>query len=99
MSFSVQEPQPLNGKEIAMAFLWAKLASIAAPKVPEDSTEALQQTGKHETKKVTACKSALRSCFHQQSRVLPTTEVHANCIMHIPAGDYTVNMRMVHFDE
>ena len=43
MSASVQDPQPLKGKEIAMAFLCAKLASIAAPKVPDDSTDALTQ--------------------------------------------------------
>ncbi len=41
MSSSVQDPQPLKGKEIAMAFLCAKLASIAAPKVPDDNTDAL----------------------------------------------------------
>lgn len=43
MSSSVQDPQPLKGKEIAMAFLCAKLASIAAPKVPDDNTDALAQ--------------------------------------------------------
>ncbi|KAA6421461.1 MAG: hypothetical protein FRX49_08405 [Trebouxia sp. A1-2] len=37
------DPQPLKGKEIAMAFLCAKLASIAAPKVPDDKTDALPQ--------------------------------------------------------
>ena len=41
MSSPVQDPQPLKGKEIAMAFLCAKLASIAAPKVPDDKTDAL----------------------------------------------------------
>ncbi len=41
MSSSVQDPQPLKGNEIAMAFLCAKLASIAAPKVPDDNTDAL----------------------------------------------------------
>ncbi len=41
MSSSVQDPQPSKGKEIAMAFLCAKLASIAAPKVPDDNTDAL----------------------------------------------------------
>ena len=67
---------------MAMAFLWAKLASIAAPNVPDDSTDALQMTGKHLPKNHT-----MQIHFPAMlSPVPPITETDVHFTMYIPVG-------------